>query len=611
MDLFKSKSYKKISRGFVLGLLGISLLVPIPKAQAMDAWGAAAQALGVYAAYKSSLASILALGNDVNAQVQSRQQDIEKNGLDPNIHDVQVVNSVMGQLITKGDYVLKTNSLPFIWAVNDSKDFNAACYPTNYISINRALVRGLNMEPDELAAVFAHEMTHGLEQHSAKNYAKAVAQAMGMSMINMETGSMDWNKLNGLVNYSIAKNITLPTEYDADEGGFYIMASAGFNPGGGAAAMARMAYYLTYETQNFLEYQDPDPKKQERESYSDHPDTRMREDRLAKMMADYGCGHVAVQNRKDVCIDGERLLTVESTADDYDNTAEVVYLVAGALAKAFHDYDAIGGWNFRLNDEGNLICLAEDRINDQLQHCLVKNRAGAKLQTMVERAYRVEKATGARNQMWAAAVRRAQELTHRREEVLNADGKIVRKMRENADAYSDYAMGKQANQQMQRVFASRKMDNLAESQAISARAKAVNGDFAGALVEADQAVATDGKNIYTYLNRADIYHMQGDLDRALADLAKAKEIDAENAIAYYLTAVIEDERGNKEKARENFAELYRLQPKAAGRIPDEYLQEIGPKEYKKRQQEKNEARKKYAEAWRKKHPSKGEGTAVN
>jgi hypothetical protein len=143
-----SKWHKKLTALIVMGALGISVTAPLPKAEAVDAWGAAAQALGVYAAYKSSLAGILALGNDVNAQVQSRIQDVQKNGLDGNDNDVQVVNSVMAQLLAKGNYVLKVNSLPFVWAVNDSKDFNAACYPTNYISINRALVRGLNMEPD-------------------------------------------------------------------------------------------------------------------------------------------------------------------------------------------------------------------------------------------------------------------------------------------------------------------------------------------------------------------------------------------------------------------------------------------------------------------------------
>ena len=192
------------------GLLTVSLALPMPRAEAVDFWGAAAQALGVYSAYQSTLSSMLAMGNNVHAQIQSRQQDLKENGRDRNPHDIAIVDEVMNRLVNHADYALKDNSLPFIWSVNDSKVFNAACYPTDYVSINRGLVRGLNCDPDEIAAVLGHELTHGLEQHSAHDYAKAVAQYYGMSFLNMDANLMDWNKLAGLANYSIAKNVTAP-----------------------------------------------------------------------------------------------------------------------------------------------------------------------------------------------------------------------------------------------------------------------------------------------------------------------------------------------------------------------------------------------------------------
>ncbi|HBT78607.1 MAG TPA: peptidase M48, partial [Selenomonas sp.] len=265
--------HKKIAAGLLAGLTAFTFLLPLPRAEAVDVWGAAAQALGIFGIYQSSLSSVLAMGNNVHAQIQSRQQDLKENGRDPNRHDIDVVNGVMQQLVGQADYALKDNNLPFIWSVNDSKDFNAACYPTNYVSINRALVRGLNCDPDEIAAVLGHELTHGLEQHSAHNYARAAAQYYGLSFLNMDAGLMDWNKLAALADYSIAKNVTLPTEYEADKGGFYLMTSAGFNPGGGAAAMARMDYYFTYETENPLEVQSIDVKNKNQENFNDHPDT--------------------------------------------------------------------------------------------------------------------------------------------------------------------------------------------------------------------------------------------------------------------------------------------------------------------------------------------------
>lgn len=126
--------------------------------------------------------------------------------------------------------------------------------------------------------------------------------------------------------------------------------------------MYRMAYYLTYETRNVLEYQDLDEKAKEKETFSDHPETELREKRLAQMMTDYGCGHVTVKDRKTVCLDGQELLSVDWTRDDYDNTVENAYYVAGGLAKAFHDYDSLAGWDFRPDGEGGLDFLTDDRV---------------------------------------------------------------------------------------------------------------------------------------------------------------------------------------------------------------------------------------------------------
>ena len=54
---------KKLLAALVCGTLSFSAIaLPASRAEAVDAWAVAAQSLGVLAAYKSSLASILALG---------------------------------------------------------------------------------------------------------------------------------------------------------------------------------------------------------------------------------------------------------------------------------------------------------------------------------------------------------------------------------------------------------------------------------------------------------------------------------------------------------------------------------------------------------------------
>ena len=571
-------------------VIAAATLFPPARAEAIDAWGIAAQALGVLGAYHSALGAVLALGNDVSAQVQSERQDIAENGRARNARDIELVDGIMERLVRDGDYVLRVNSLPFTWAVTDSAVFNAACYPTDYVTINRGLIRGLGGNVDELAAVLGHEMTHGIRQHSAHNYAKAAAQFYGMSFLNMNFGLMDWNKLNALVGYSVAKNVTLPTEYEADEGGFRIMTSAGFNPGGGAAAMARMGYYLTYVTQDLQEYQDPKEKDLPQDDFSDHPATERREAKLAGFMTDYSAGHVTVTDRKTVYIDGTPLLTVTRTDDDYDNSPENAYLVAGALARAFHDYDRAEDWHLVLTRDGGATLGGDPRVNELLVYFLAKERAGERLIALVRDAYADEAASGAREKLRTAEKMRADARTAELAEVENADAKAIKKIRENSDAYSDYGDSVRALALMERVFSSPHDDSRALSHVIRARAYAVQGDTAQAMADADKGVTDDPKDVYTWLNRSDVRRMLGDRDGALADALKAIETDAKNPYGYLIAAELYDEMENAAEAQEFFKKLYAVEPKAIERIPDEYLEAVDKRAYAKRMKDKEKAR---------------------
>ena len=548
------------------------ILPPSPALGAVDPWAAAAQALGIYGMYKTTLTDILRMGNNVHAQMASRRQDIKENGLDKNPRDAELVDGVMKQLIARGDYAMQVNSLPFLWAVNDSGAFNAACYPTNYISVNRGLVRGLDSNEDVLAAVLAHEMVHGLRQHSAHNYAQAVAQAMGITFIGMEAGTVDWQKLNGLVGYSIARNVTLPTEQEADEEGFFIMASAGFNPGGPAAAMARMGHYLRYETTDMYEFDSPDRKGQT--EYSDHPETADREKRMAELLTEYSCGHVAVGGKGEVLIDGEELLTAPDTGANRDNTRENAYFIAGGLAKAFHDHEGIPGWQFRALGNGRMDFLDGDRAYRALKDAVKDEKTAKRLEAMVASAYGKEALSGARAKLREREQKRREELEKIRREALDADKKFAEQLRYNSDVYSDYGMDHMALEEMSRAMASRNQDNMAECYVIRGRAKAVAGDFEGAIADADRGIAMDGSNLLNYLNRADIFRMMGDRERAMRDCDTAREIDSKSAVAWLLTAELRDEMEDAKGATEAYRMLHELSPKAE--IPMEYLRAIDP-----------------------------------
>ncbi len=576
---------------FIVILVTLATLLNPAKTFAADAWAIAAETLGVLAAYRSTLVQMLALGNNVDAQMAVRKQDMEKNGVDKNKRDVEIVNSVMTRLVNGGQYELRVNSLPFVWSVNDNEKFNAACYPMNYISVNRGLVRGLNCDENQIAAVLAHEMTHGIEQHSAKSYAQAVAQSLGAMMLgmNVDNGSnIDWSKFSAMVDYSIAKNINVPVEYAADEGGFYIMTSAGFNPGGGAAAMNRLGYYVRYETRDFLEFDARD--KPSEETFSDHPDTDRREAKLLEMMTNYGGGHVTVRKTDRayrVFIDGREIFYSMNTGDDPTSAAINAYYFAGGLARAFHDYDSVDAWNFRR--VGN----QTDFLNDDFAYRELRTLAamynlGDKLRAEVELAYKYENPR-TRERIRAADEERKNFWAKIRAEADSAKGKAATQLRINADVYNDHGQGELALKQIERAFRAKNQDDFAECLAIRGRAKAICGDYDGALVDVDAAVNKDPNNLYNFLNRADVRHMRGELEIALADIERALAIDEQNPVAYKLQAEIFDESGQTDNATASYQKLYELTKKNPHVVPLNYLEKIDPKAAEKiRKAEKKE-----------------------
>ena len=559
-------------------LLTVATIFCPLKVFAADGWALAAEALGVLAAYQSTLKQMLALGNNVDAQMIVRKQDMQTNGVDKNKHDVELVDSIMTRLVNNGRYELRVNSLPFVWSVNDDEKFNAACYPMNYISVNRGLVRNLNGDENQIAAVLAHEMIHGLEQHSAKSYAQAVAQQLGAMMLgmNLDTGSnIDWSKFSAMVDYSIAKNINVPVEYEADAGGFYLMTSAGFNPGGGAAAMNRLGYYVRFETQNYLEFDAHD--KPSEETFSDHPDTDKREAKLAQMMSEYGGGHVIVRKvdrAYKVLIDGREIFYSMNMSDDPNSAAVNAYYFAGGLSRAFHDYDSIDGWNFRR--VGNQI----DFLNDEFAYRELRALSnlynlGEKVQTLVELAYkyesprtreRIREADEAREIAWAKI----------KSEADNAKAKAAAQLRVNADIYNDHGRGDLALVEIERALRANNQDDVAECLGIRGRAKAICGDYDGALLDADAAVDKDPNNLYNFLNRADVRHMRGELELALEDISRALTVDEKNPIAYKLQGDIFDESGQTDKAELSYRKVYELTKHNPNAVPLNYLEKIDP-----------------------------------
>ncbi len=567
---------------FLIAILAAVVMLTVPaQVLAADAWAVAAEALGVLAAYQSTLREMLALGNNVNAQMEVRKQDREKNGVDKNKRDVELVDSIMTRLVNGGQYELRANSLPFVWSVNDSDKFNAACFPMNYISVNRGLVRGLNSDENQIAAVLAHEMTHGIEQHSAKSYAQAVAQQLGAMMVGMNVDGkngvdIDWNKFAGMVDYSIAKNISVPVEYAADAGGFYLMTSAGFNPSGGAAAMNRLGYYVRYETRDLLEFDAHD--KSSDETFSDHPDTENREAKLLEMMTAYGGGHVKVERdgrAYKVLVDGIEVFYSVNMGDNPTSAAVNAYYFAGGLSKAFHDYDTAEAWNFRRGATNQTDFLTDDFAYREVRALSSMYNIGEKVQAAVMMAYRNE-TPATRQKIRDDDEARAKSWAKIKSDADNAKAKAATQMRVNADVYNDHGQGELALKQIERALAAKNQDNVAECLAIRGRAKAICDDYDGALADVNAAVEQDPKNLYNFLNRADVRHMRGELALAFEDIDRALAIDEKNPIAYKLQGDIFDEQGKTDLAEASYRKCYELS-KNPRLIPLSHLDKIDAK----------------------------------
>ena len=570
-------------------------------ADSADVFTALAGVLGTAGMYSSYLSAILDAGNNAYYQEQTRLYDAHENGVDRNPADHRIVDEVMEGLVGRGTYVLDIRSLPFRWNVNDSTEFNAACFPTNYITVNKGLVVGLNGNVDEIAGVLAHEMTHGVKLHAAYNYARAAAQAFGINFLGMVTGAVRPDVVGVIADYSVAKNVILPAEYEADEGGFYLAASAGFNPGGPAAAMARMDY-MTKHPDTFDRSYGADPY--------DHPDTDKREAKLAAMLSAYSAGHVTVKDRKEILIDGQPLLTAMYSTEVYDDTPEQAYLIAGGLAHAFHDYATAEEWAFRAGENGRVAYLTDDRVYSYLKNAVEKNHAEAELERLVRAAYAGESATGAREKMRAEEAERLAFWQERMAKNAAANEKLVERLYKNADAYNDINEPELSITEGARTFGCENRNvKLAGIYAVRGRAKALQGDFAGAMEDCDYAVSLDPKDAYVFLNRAEVKRAQGLPEAALEDITQAIALDPKSIAAQKMAADVEDELDRTEAAREHYAAYHKLVPEATD-IPDEYLKQIDPKAWERLEKEREKERKRIIEERKNREEKKGETKAA-
>lgn len=544
-----------------------------------DALTALFGTLGTFAMYNSYLQQMLDVGNNAIYQEQTFVYDKTEHGQATNLEDKKLIDDIMTRLVYQGDYILDIRSLPFRWQLNNQKEFNAACFATNVISINRGLVQELRDNEDAIAGVLAHEMTHGIKLHAAFTYAKAAAQSFGVTFLGMVSGEIRPDVVAQLADYSVAKSVITPAEYEADIGGFDLMISAGFNPGGAMASLVRMDYLARNPSaEDFSRLYGAD-------SY-DHPETLNRIKKLEEKLFEYSQGHVTVTENNEVCIDGEILLKATSTNfgkdETYDNTRERVYLIAGSLAKAFHDFSSADAWNFRYGANGRVEFLTKEKIFEPLHYAVGVAHAEKKLQELVTQAYQNRNSAILKAQQnFFEAKRKKNEFDQERMEKNSfAKEKLCERIYENADWYNDVFRPELSLKESERGFA---LKNLTPKQkaglyATRGRAYGLLGQYETAFDCFQKAIAHDASFAYIYLNRAEVLRLQGKHREALIEVQKTIDLDAEAPAAYKMAGDICKELGDNEQAK-SFYKLYlKLVPKADD-LSDEDLKELSPKIY--------------------------------
>ena len=561
----KKQLWKKIQMTFAAGGVMMTMLAgpAAPVAHAEDWGNILGGVIGISNTYNQYLSALLSLGNDPRQQNAALTKDMEDNGRCYDEETNAVVTSVMEQLIDKGEYAMMPDSLPFRWRVNNSEEFNAFCTAMDYVSVNRGAVEQLNYNRDELAGVLAHEMIHGLKQHVAYDNAKTIATQYGVSLLQGSTDILTGTLLQVMANYNAAKNYTAPLENEADEMGFYLMASAGFNPGGFPAMVSRM----------------PDSPGESLLNPDNHPETRTRLTRGAKWMSDYGFGHVTVDGTT-VLIDGTPLVTMQ--ADDTLSGVERAYFVAGGISKGFHDNRLASTWFFK--QTGNTISyLNDDEVYRPLKEAVREAGVEGLLQQLVEAAYKSDAKTGNREKYLAEEKERRDDIKKEQQKALKKSEENIATYEHKSDTYNALGLTKLAVHEANRLLAV--APNSAFAHGELGWAHYQEGNYAASAEEHKKAIAIDPMNNWNHLRLGYACSALGDVEGALAACAFLdKNAPGRYNDEYLLKGKIFDQMGDEAKAQRAFAQYISVAPDGIDAVPERYRMAI--KEEKERVEQK-------------------------
>jgi Zn-dependent protease with chaperone function len=129
------------------------------------------------------------------------------------------------------------------WEVNllVSGELNAFCMPGGKIAFYSGILKQLQLDDDEVAAIMGHEMAHALREHARERMGKGMATRglidIGSAVLGLgQLGRMAADGVGQLVNLKFSRD----DETEADIVGMDLAARAGYNPAAGVALWQKM-----------------------------------------------------------------------------------------------------------------------------------------------------------------------------------------------------------------------------------------------------------------------------------------------------------------------------------------------------------------------------------
>lgn len=196
----------------------------------------------------------LALGDSAARQILAQSQ-VVKSG-----PEVKLVNEVFDRLL-KAIPDKYRNAYEWKVYVIKSNQINAFALPNGNIFVYTGLLKFINDDPNELAAVLGHEMAHVILRHGAEKVSSALLAQLGgellMSKISPKYRPLAATLYAAGVNVAILLPYSRRQEKEADLLGLIIAMRAGYNPEGALKLWEKMV-------QRFKNQEPP-------EWLSDHP----------------------------------------------------------------------------------------------------------------------------------------------------------------------------------------------------------------------------------------------------------------------------------------------------------------------------------------------------